>query len=104
MTVKDVIENAGHVLVANPGLFERNVEILRTYGVDLNQCKSLGKGAQVLGYLNLEEVLATNEEIGYDDEVRQDASEVLNVIRARQITSNYNYGREVGAQHVKGVL
>lgn len=104
MTVKDVIENAGHVLVVNPGLFERNVELLKNYGIELKQCKTLGKGAQVLGYLNLEEVLATNEEIGYDDEVRQDVGKMLNVIRARQITSNYNCGKEVGAQHMKGVV
>ena len=101
MTVKCIIENAGHVLITKDGLFLKNVNLLSQFGIDIKLCQD-GKGAQVLGYLNLEEILATIKEMGYDDEVLSDKTNCLERIRALAISLNYNtYKDSLGAQYVK---
>ena len=104
MTVKCIIENAGHIFVSKPWLFMKNVKLLPDLGIDIKSCKE-GKGAQVLGYLNLEKILETIKEMGYDDEVLGDKENSLEVIRACTISLNYNnYKDSLSSQYVKGAV
>jgi len=101
MTVKDIIERIGQILIEHPGLLENNVQILNNFGIDHKLCKT-GPGIDVLGYLNLEERLATIKEMGYDDEVLKNPSDALEIIRGYSMTLNYNEYKDMGAQYVKG--
>lgn len=104
MTVKCVLENAGHVLVSKSWLFVKNINLLSQFGINIKDCID-GKGAQILGYLNLEEILATIKEMGYDDEVLGDKANSLERIRALAISLNYNtYKDSLNAQYTKGVV
>lgn len=104
MTVGCILENAGHILVSKSWLFVKNVNLLNQFGINIKECRE-GKGAQVLGYLNLEEILKLITEMGYDDEVLSDKSNALERIRAFSISLNYNsYKDSLSAQYVKGAV
>lgn len=101
MTVKDIIERIGHVLIEHPGLFSKNVQILSDFGIDIKMCKN-GPGIDVLGYLDLASRLLVIEEMGYAEEVKNKQNESLELIRGYSMTMNYNDYKDLGNGYVKG--
>lgn len=88
-----IIENCGNILVRYPYLLEKNIDLLAKFGIDIRKCK-IGKGFQVLGYLDLETKLAKIKEMQYDDEVLENPENALESIRGFFITQNYNSSKE----------
>ena len=101
MTVKDILEACGHIFVVKPWLFSKNVELLANFGIDLKECK-VGKGIQVLGYLNLEERLELIKEMGNREEILKNPEDALELIRGYSMSQNYNDYKDIGTSYVKG--
>lgn len=94
LDVKTMLEMCGNILILNPGLLEKNVMLLRNFGIDLDTCK-IGLGYEVFGYKDLEDRLATIKNMSYDDEVLNNSENSLEVIRAFFIAQNYNRTKEI---------
>lgn len=101
MTVKDIIERIGQVLVDHPELFRKNVQILNDFGIDIKMCKK-GPGIDVLGYFDLANRLLLIEEMGYAEEVKNNKNGSLELIRGYSMTMNYNDYKDLGNGYVKG--
>ena len=101
MTVKDIIERIGQVLVDHPELFSKNAQILSDFGIDIKMCK-IGPGIDVLSYLDLAGRLKEIEEMGKVEEVKNNITESLELIRGYSMTINYNDYKDLGDGYVKG--
>lgn len=99
--VKCFIEEIGEYLVVKPWVLDKNAVLFEQFGVDIRKCKA-GKGVKAFATDMLEKKLETITEKSYDDEVRKNPEDALEVTRGCTLTFNYeDFGKSKGMPLVR---
>ena len=90
----------GYSWLQHPELKEKNLNVLKDFNINLDDCVS-GPGFDEMGKTNLEEELTDMHEMGYMDEIINNKKETLEFCRATSMKLNYSLSQE--QKHFKGV-
>ena len=91
----------GDKWLIHPELKNKNLNILREFNIELDDCKT-GPGFDELGKTNLKEELNDMHEMGYMAEIINNTEETLELCRATSMKLNYGLSQEM--KRSKGVV